>query len=206
MNCNTNANFSVPNKSSLCQKLFLINIAVWVTCKAEGQGNKYGSGDGTVQSCVFPFKSDGRTHYGCAKSSYPKQDPWCATKVDSKGNFKKTDWARCNDYCPVWQKLDCKFYLVVPEKKNYNDAKAHCLSIAAKLALAEPKDKKVSAFVKRIAGEKDISDFWVDSHDKKVTGKKAFICEKADNGRSHRSDFEIVDHKHEQAQDLNFHF
>ena len=71
---------------------------------------------------------------------------------------------------------------MVPEKKNYNDAKAHCLSIGAKLALAEPKDKKVGAFVKRIAGKKDISEFWVDIHDKKVTGKKAFICEKADNG------------------------
>ena len=102
--------------------------------------------------------------------------------MDSKGNFKKTDWARCNDYCPVWQKLDCKFYLVVPEKKNLQDAKSHCLNIGAKLVLADPKDKKVYAFVKKIAGKKNTSDFWVDNQLKKAIGNKAFICEKVDKG------------------------
>ena len=51
------------------------------------------------------------------------------------------------------------------------------------MALAESKDKKVHAFCKQIAGKKNISEFWVDIHDKKVTGKKAFICEKVNNGR-----------------------
>ena len=78
--------------------------------------------------------------------------------------------------------LDCKFYLVVPEKKNFKGAKSHCLSIGAKLALADPKDKNVCAFVKQIAGKKDISDFWVDNHNKKATGNKAFICEKVNKG------------------------
>ena len=161
--------------------MFLL-IAEWVICKAEGQGNKYGNGDGTVQSCVFPFKSDGKTHHGCTTSSNQKHDPWCATKVDSKGNFKKTDWARCNDFCPVWQKLDCKFYLVVPEKKNFKDAKSDCLNLGAKLASADPKDKKVYDFAKKIAEKMDISDFWVDNQLKNALGNKAkaFICEKDD--------------------------
>ena len=71
---------------------------------------------------------------------------------------------------------------MVPEKKNYKDAKDHCLGIKSKLA--ETKDKKVHAFCKQIAGKKDISEFWADSHDKKVkTGEKAFICEKVNHGR-----------------------
>ena len=57
----------------------------------------------------------------------------------------KNEWARCNDHCPVWEKLDCKSYLVVTKEKNYNAAKADCVSMGAKLV--EPKDKKVNDFV-----------------------------------------------------------
>ena len=100
--------------------------------------------------------------------------------MDSKGNFKQTDWARCNDFCPVWQKLDSKFYLVVPEKKNFKDAKSDCINLGAKLASADPKDKKVYDFAKKIAEKMDISDFWVDNQLKNALGNKAFICEKDD--------------------------
>ena len=97
--------------------------------------------------------------------------------MDSNGNFEKNDWARCNDYCSVWQKLGSKSYLVVSEKKNYMDATLHCLNNEAKLVLA--KDKKVNAFVKKIAREMDISEFWDDDiHDKKMDGQKPFICVK----------------------------
>ena len=67
----------------------------------------------------------------------------------------KNEWARCNDHCPVWEKLDCKSYLVVTKEKNYNAAKADCVSMGAKLV--EPKDKKVNDFVASIAGEDGIS-------------------------------------------------
>ena len=67
-------------------------------CKAEGQDKAYGSGDGTAQDCVFPFKLMGKEYNGCAKSSDGKGS-FCATKVDAKGNIVKNKWARCNTYC-----------------------------------------------------------------------------------------------------------
>ena len=73
-------------------------IACWAICKAEGQGKAYGSGDGTAQDCVFPFKYMGKTYESCATPSGGHK-PYCATKVDSKGILVKDKWARCNDYC-----------------------------------------------------------------------------------------------------------
>ena len=67
-------------------------------CKAEGQGIAYGSGDGTVEDCVFPFRHEGKEYNGCAKSSDGKGS-YCATKVDAKGDMVKDKWARCNAYC-----------------------------------------------------------------------------------------------------------
>ena len=67
-------------------------------CKAEGQGKAYGSGDGTAEDCVFPFKHKGKEYNGCAKSSDGKS-LYCATKVDAKGYLVKDKWARCNSYC-----------------------------------------------------------------------------------------------------------
>ena len=67
-------------------------------CKAEGQGIAYGSGDGTAEDCVFPFRHEGKEYNGCAKSSDGKGS-YCATKVDAKGDMVKDKWARCNAYC-----------------------------------------------------------------------------------------------------------
>ena len=64
-------------------------------CRARGNGKVYGS-RGRSQDCKFPFIHDGKRYRGCAVSSGGK-GPWCATKVDSKGNLKR--WARCNKYC-----------------------------------------------------------------------------------------------------------
>ena len=66
-----------------------------MTCKARGYGKGYGS-SGTPRNCVFPFINGGKRYRGCVPSSVGK-GPWCAIKVDSKGNLKK--WARCNKYC-----------------------------------------------------------------------------------------------------------
>ena len=64
--------------------------------------------------------------------------------------------------------------------QNFKDAKSDCLNLGAKLALADPKDKKVYDFAKKIAEKMDISDFWVDNQLKNALGNKAFICEKDD--------------------------
>ena len=81
-------------------KKLLWLIAEWTICKAEGQGKAYGSGDGTAQDCVFPFKSNNKTYNSCATPSDGK-GAYCATKVDSNGNMVKGKWARCNEYCDI---------------------------------------------------------------------------------------------------------
>ena len=68
-----------------------------ITCKAQGKGKTFGSEDGVVQDCVFPFIYKGKKYSGCSKDGKGKW--WCATKVDSKGNMNADNWARCNEYC-----------------------------------------------------------------------------------------------------------
>ena len=79
---------------------FLSNlIGTHITCKANGKGNKFVEGK-NVQDCKFPFIHNGKQHISCAPSSDGK-GPWCATKVDSKGNYVKDNWARCNKHCNI---------------------------------------------------------------------------------------------------------
>ena len=73
-------------------------IAEWTICKCEGQGLAYGSGDGSSQDCVFPFKHNGKTYNSCA-TPIDGNGPYCATKVDSNKKLVKGNWARCNEYC-----------------------------------------------------------------------------------------------------------
>ena len=68
-------------------------------CKAEGQGIAYGSGDGTAQDCVFPFKHNGKTYNSCA-TPIDGQGAYCATKVDSNCNVISGSWEDCNPGCP----------------------------------------------------------------------------------------------------------
>ena len=80
------------------KKKMLWLIAEWTICKCEGQGKAYGSGDGTAQDCVFPFKHNGKTYNSCA-TAIDGNGAYCATKVDSNGNLVKDNWSRCNEYC-----------------------------------------------------------------------------------------------------------
>ena len=41
----------------------------------------------------------GKKYDGCVPSSKDGKGPWCATKVDSRGNMRKDKWARCNKHC-----------------------------------------------------------------------------------------------------------
>ena len=80
-----------------CKTLLFKLIGTHITCKANGKGNKFVEGK-NVQDCKFPFIHNGKQHISCAPSSDEK-GPWCATKVDSKGNYVKDNWARCNKHC-----------------------------------------------------------------------------------------------------------
>ena len=77
--------------------MFFFILGNHITCKAQGQGEKFGSEDGVIRDCVFPFIYKGKKYNGCCK--YGQGKLWCATKVDSKGIMKKDKWARCNEYC-----------------------------------------------------------------------------------------------------------
>ena len=70
-----------------------------ITCKAQGKGDKFGSKNGPVEDCVFPFTYNGKKYTGCSKDGKGKW--WCATRVNSKGVMEKDKWARCNEYCAM---------------------------------------------------------------------------------------------------------
>ena len=78
------------------RNICFLYIGTHITCKANGKGNKFV--EGNVQDCKFPFIKDGKRHIGCAPGSDGK-GPFCATKVDAKGNYQKDNWARCNKHC-----------------------------------------------------------------------------------------------------------
>jgi len=51
--------------------------------------------------CVFPFREKGKhskTYTKCT-TDYNEGIPWCATKVDHKGEMKKDDWGECDRAC-----------------------------------------------------------------------------------------------------------
>ena len=75
-------------------------VGEYYICKAGGQGKKFGSEDGVIVDCVFPFIYGGKKYDGCVPSSKDGKGPWCATKVDSRGIMRKDKWARCNKPCP----------------------------------------------------------------------------------------------------------
>ena len=74
-----------------------------IKCKAKGQEDSYYKGKGDDKDCVFPFINKGKKFKGCAPCDEGKGH-YCATKVDSKGNMVKDQWARCNEVC----KVDCE--------------------------------------------------------------------------------------------------
>ena len=82
-------------------------IGKHITCKAQGKGAKFGSKNGIVEDCVFPYIYKGKKYTGCSKDGKGKW--WCATKVDSKGNMITDKWARCNEYCTTDDGRMCFF-------------------------------------------------------------------------------------------------
>jgi hypothetical protein len=52
--------------------------------------------------CILPFTFSGEVKTGCVKG-WLDIKPWCATKLDSDGNFIRFDnsaWGYCNQSCP----------------------------------------------------------------------------------------------------------
>ena len=52
---------------------------------------------GEYACCVFPFKYGEITYNQCVNSGYTQ--PWCATEVDSNGNYLK--WMHCDENCKI---------------------------------------------------------------------------------------------------------
>ena len=88
-----------------------------ITCKAQGKGVKFGSEDGVVEDCAFPFIYKGKKYNGCSKDVKGKW--WCATKVDSRGNMIADKWARCNEYCATDDGNLCIFLEIVAINFTY---------------------------------------------------------------------------------------
>ena len=94
--------------------LYIITIGYPTTCKANGKGKHFVKVN--VQDCKFPFIYDGKRYNGCTTTG-TKYGPWCATKLDSKGNYVKDNWARCNKHCKTDQGL-LQFFNISTLKYN----------------------------------------------------------------------------------------
>ena len=53
------------------------------------------------QPCVFPFKYNGQTYDECTTAESENGKPWCALKVDRRGEVVPNQWGDCELYnCP----------------------------------------------------------------------------------------------------------
>lgn len=67
------------------------------------------SGPKPDKPCIFPFKYDGKIFKTCTYYDYDvgEDQAWCATKVDSSGNYiygdtrQQENWGNCGPKCPI---------------------------------------------------------------------------------------------------------
>ena len=50
------------------------------------------------KTCIFPFKSRGKTYNTCTRDHIRNQKPWCATDVNSDDGVAK-NWGYCGPSC-----------------------------------------------------------------------------------------------------------
>jgi hypothetical protein len=60
---------------------------------------------GDPKPCIFPFKYSGQTLTECTTLKDPEDNPWCSTKVDSKGDHVTSGgfWGHCGQDCDQTQ-------------------------------------------------------------------------------------------------------
>ena len=81
--------------------LLLINVAsVTQQCKTFG-------GPDPSQKCIFPFKWDEKTYYGCPIDPNDSSKTWCSTKVDQEGNHivGQKKYGFCNEACTNYREV-----------------------------------------------------------------------------------------------------
>ena len=73
------------------------------------------------QECKFPFTFMGVEYNTCITGSKRRQ-PWCATKLDSKGAYIRGMWGYCdNCACPTGkQNINSRLVLVSGQWSHYN--------------------------------------------------------------------------------------
>merc|ERR1712227_570609 len=61
------------------------------------------SGNFANTPCVFPFVYHGVTYHQCTwtDSDIRHNQPWCATRVDSRGGYISSEWGNCAPGCPT---------------------------------------------------------------------------------------------------------
>jgi len=76
------------------------NVGSGSQCKTIG-------GPSGGQSCVFPFKYNGRRKSSCITDNDPEGRAWCSTLVDPDGNhvIGGGNWAHCGSSCPGYVDL-----------------------------------------------------------------------------------------------------
>ena len=91
-------------------ELHKVLLSRWGYCTGMCPHGSYGRRCVTVEGgpvvnalCVFPFRYKGVQYYTCP--DVDDTEPWCATDVDTHGNFIQGFWGRCN--------CDSKFKIIV---------------------------------------------------------------------------------------------
>jgi len=58
-------------------------------------------GPGKGKPCIFPFKftRTNKTYHSCTYDT--EMEPWCSTKVNSRGEHLTGNWGQCPDSCPI---------------------------------------------------------------------------------------------------------
>ena len=74
------------------------NTLLCIACQTVGGPDPY-------RQCVFPFRWNGKTYYGCPIDPDDSSHRWCSTKVDGYGNHVtgRGKYGYCSRSCPKHQ-------------------------------------------------------------------------------------------------------
>ena len=76
-------------------------FSYYILASSNNQCKTVGGPD-SFQKCIFPFKWNGNTYYGCPIDPDDNSKTWCSTRVDQGGNHitGQNKYGFCNEACP----------------------------------------------------------------------------------------------------------
>jgi len=101
--------------------VYLVAISLLIDCgiaqflSSSNNQCKTVGGPDSSQKCIFPFKWNGNTYYGCPIDPDDNSKTWCSTRVDQGGNHVtgQNKYGFCNEACPK--------HTLTPKSEDCND-------------------------------------------------------------------------------------